>query len=42
MNQLNSGETNHELLDEWGKAIETLSEEIDTKEMRWLELSDRS
>lgn len=38
---LNSGEEDHLKLSEWSKEIDTISEHIDEKEMRWLELSEK-
>ncbi|MGF1636243.1 MAG: ABC-F family ATP-binding cassette domain-containing protein [Cyclobacteriaceae bacterium] len=38
--QLNSGETNHELLHNWAKEIEKADEEIELKTLRWIELSE--
>ncbi|MFY0651955.1 MAG: ABC-F family ATP-binding cassette domain-containing protein [Cyclobacteriaceae bacterium] len=40
--KLNSGSSNHTELAEWSEEIERLTEEIDEKEMRWLELSERT
>ncbi|TRX49213.1 ABC-F family ATP-binding cassette domain-containing protein [Fulvivirga sp. M361] len=37
---LNSGEGDHALLAQWGKELKMLEDKIDTKEMRWLELSE--
>jgi len=37
---LNSGESDHEKLTEWGMELEKVKTTIDEKEMRWLELSE--
>lgn len=37
---MNSGETNHEKLSNWAQEIEKFKEELDEKELRWLELSE--
>lgn len=42
INKLNSGSTDHNELREWSDVIEKLTEEIDEKELRWLELSERA
>lgn len=39
--QLSSGETDHQKLLEWSTAVEKMTEEIDEKTMRWIELTDR-
>jgi ATP-binding cassette subfamily F protein uup len=39
---LNSGEDDHQKLADWSIDIDKISGEIDEKEMRWLELSDKS
>lgn len=38
--QLNSGEGNHEELSKWAAEIETIGNTVDEKELRWLELSE--
>lgn len=38
--QLNSGSGNHEELTAWAQEVETIKDELDEKEMRWLELSE--
>ena len=38
--KLNSGETDHEKLAKWALELEQVNNEIDTKELRWLELSE--
>lgn len=38
--KLNLSSGSHEQLSEWGKEIKVISSEIETKEMRWLELSE--
>ncbi len=40
MEKMNSGSGSHEELLEWSKEIEQLSEMIEEKELRWLELSE--
>ncbi|MEQ8476022.1 ABC-F family ATP-binding cassette domain-containing protein [Fulvivirga sp.] len=35
-----SGENDHEKLTQWGTDLKQIQEEIDTKELRWLELSE--
>lgn len=40
MDQLNSGEGNHEQLSEWAAEIEKISQELEEKSDRWLELSE--
>ena len=40
INQLNSGELSPDELQEKSKRFELLSEELETKELRWLELSE--
>ncbi|MCR9253777.1 MAG: ABC-F family ATP-binding cassette domain-containing protein [bacterium] len=40
--KLNAGTGNHEELTEWSQEIEKLTESIEEKEMRWLELSERA
>lgn len=40
--KLNSGSTDHTELKEWSDEIERLTGEIDEKELRWLELSERA
>ena len=40
--KLNAGSTDHNELAEWSKEIERISDELDEKEMRWLELSERA
>jgi len=40
MELLNSGEEDHEKLTQWGEELEQVKEEIDLKELRWLELSE--
>jgi hypothetical protein len=37
---MNSGSGTAQELNEWAQAYQTISEEIDTKTMRWLELSE--
>lgn len=37
---LNSGETDHETLIEWGRQLDETKNKIDDKELRWLELSE--
>jgi ATP-binding cassette subfamily F protein uup len=37
---LNSGETDHKKLSDWGKELESINEELNEKELRWLELSE--
>jgi len=37
---LNAGNTSHEVLTNWAKEIEMIDQSIDTKSLRWLELSD--
>ena len=39
---LNSGEEDHQKLADWSVDIDKISEQIDEKEMRWLELSDKT
>ncbi len=39
--KLNGGSDNHVELSEWSLEIEQISEELDEKEMRWLELSEQ-
>jgi len=39
--QLNSGESDHEKLTEWGSKLEEIKNQIDEKELRWLELSEK-
>ena len=38
--QLNSGESDHEKLAQWGTELQSIEKKIDEKEMRWLELSE--
>jgi ABC transport system ATP-binding/permease protein len=38
--KLNSGSENHEELANWSKTINSIGDELDEKEMRWLELSE--
>ncbi|TAF97045.1 MAG: ABC transporter ATP-binding protein [Runella slithyformis] len=38
--QLNAGSSNHEQLADWAKQIKQMTEEIEMKELRWLELSE--
>jgi len=38
---LNSGESDHEKLTEWGSMMEKIKNQIDEKELRWLELSEK-
>ncbi|MEM6359494.1 MAG: ABC-F family ATP-binding cassette domain-containing protein [Bacteroidota bacterium] len=38
--QLNSGETDHELLTKWGVELKGIEESLDEKETRWLELAE--
>lgn len=38
--KLNKGHTDHEQLVEWSQEIEKLTNELDEKELRWLELSE--
>ena len=40
MDKLNSGSVNHEELMEWSKEIEQITNQIEEKEYRWLELSE--
>ncbi|MCK5367994.1 MAG: ABC-F family ATP-binding cassette domain-containing protein, partial [Cyclobacteriaceae bacterium] len=40
MDKLNSGSLNHEELMEWSKEIEQITNQIEEKEYRWLELSE--
>ena len=40
MDKLNSGSGNHEELMEWSKEIEQITNQIEEKEYRWLELSE--
>jgi len=40
IDQLNSGEGNHEQLSEWAAEIEKISQELEVKSDRWLELSE--
>ena len=40
MDKLNSGEQDHARLAEWGAELRQVEDEIDKKEMRWLELSE--
>ncbi|SKC62440.1 ABC-F family ATP-binding cassette domain-containing protein [Ohtaekwangia koreensis] len=37
---INSGSSDHKQLQEWGQKIQSIANEIDTKTMRWLELSE--
>ncbi|HEY9046236.1 MAG TPA: ABC-F family ATP-binding cassette domain-containing protein [Ohtaekwangia sp.] len=37
---INSGSTDHKQLQEWGNKIQAIANEIDTKTLRWLELSE--
>lgn len=41
VNQLNAGSENHEELAKWSAEIEQIVIQLDEKEMRWLELSER-
>jgi ATP-binding cassette subfamily F protein uup len=41
LQKMNSGTGRSQELTEWGKNYQTISDEIDTKTMRWLELSER-
>lgn len=40
ISQLNEGSENHEALVQWSSKIEELTDSIDAKELRWLELSE--
>ena len=40
INKLNSGDGNHEQLNQWAQEIEVLDQKIDEKSDRWLELSE--
>jgi len=40
--KLNSGSTDHSELATWSAEIEKISDEVDEKELRWLELSERA
>ncbi|UII29779.1 ABC-F family ATP-binding cassette domain-containing protein [Fulvivirga ulvae] len=40
LDRINSGEQDHTVLMEWGDELKKIEEEIDEKEMRWLELSE--
>lgn len=40
LDKLNGGSDNHEDLTAWGKALETIGQQLEEKEMRWLELSE--
>ena len=40
MTKMNSGEGDHEELLEWSKELERVSESLEEKELRWLELSE--
>lgn len=42
ISKLNSGSTDHTELKEWSDEIEQLTDAIDEKELRWLELSERA
>lgn len=42
LKKLNEGKGNHQELTSWALEVEKLSSEIDAKEMRWLELSERA
>jgi ATP-binding cassette subfamily F protein uup len=37
---INSGNTDHKQLQEWGQKMQQITNDIDTKTMRWLELAD--
>jgi ATP-binding cassette subfamily F protein uup len=37
---INSGSTDHKQLQEWGQTMQKIGNDIDTKTMRWLELSE--
>lgn len=39
--QMNNGSTDHEQLMQWSRELEDLQQQLDEKEMRWLELTDR-
>ena len=38
--ELNSGETSHERLLEWSQKVRTITEQVEKKTARWLELSE--
>jgi ATP-binding cassette subfamily F protein uup len=40
VDKLNSGSDDHESLMQWAREIEQLTERLDEKELRWLELSE--
>ncbi|MFA0960699.1 ABC-F family ATP-binding cassette domain-containing protein [Roseivirga sp. BDSF3-8] len=40
--KINSGEEDYEKLTGWSQELETLQEQLDEKELRWLELSERT
>ncbi|UXP34078.1 ABC-F family ATP-binding cassette domain-containing protein [Reichenbachiella agarivorans] len=40
--KMNSGETDHAVLTEWSNELLVINDEIDSKELRWLELSEIS